>query len=97
MFDLILIFYWKDWAARLLIERSRAIKSPNIQLHLVGAKRIQQALCEENVLERFITDKKMAEMIRATFVDQFSFNVYMNLIFDPWLKNFEWKIFDRIT
>lgn len=63
-----------DWAARLLIERSRAIKSPNIQLHLVGAKRIQQALCEENVLERFITDKKMAEMIRATFVDQFSFN-----------------------
>ena len=76
-----LIISWKDWAARLLIERSRAIKSPNIQLHLVGAKRIQQALCEENVLERFIKDKKISEMIKATFVDQFSFNVNLLLIF----------------
>jgi len=48
---------------------------------LVGAKRIQQALCEENVLERFIKDKKISEMIKATFVDQFSFNVNLLLIF----------------
>lgn len=67
-----------DWEARLLIERSKAIKSPTIQLHLVGAKRIQQALCENNVLEKFIKDKRIAEMIRATFVDQYSFDVILN-------------------
>lgn len=58
-----------------MIERSRAIKSPTIQLHLVGAKRIQQALCEKNVLEKFIKDDHVVDKIRATFVDQYSFNV----------------------
>lgn len=31
-----------DWAARLLIERSRAIKCPWIGLHLAGSKKVQQ-------------------------------------------------------
>ncbi len=31
-----------DWAVRLLIERSKAIKCPSIGFHLAGAKKIQQ-------------------------------------------------------
>lgn len=62
-----------DWQARLLIERSLAIKSPNIQTHLAGAKRIQQALTEPNVLERFIDDGQIVNKLKSTFVDQYCF------------------------
>ena len=65
----------KDWEARLLIERSHAIKSPNMQTHLVGAKRIQKALAEPDAIEKYIQDKEMVQKIRATFVEQFSFDV----------------------
>ena len=65
----------KDWEARLLIERSHAIKSPNMQTHLVGAKRIQKALAEPDAIEKYIQDKQMVQKIRATFVEQFSFDV----------------------
>ena len=40
------------WAARLLIERSKAIKSPNIASHLVGCKKIQQVLSSKDVVAR---------------------------------------------
>ncbi|RNA34543.1 glutathione synthetase-like [Brachionus plicatilis] len=61
-----------DWNARLLIERSTAIKCPNIQLHLVGAKIVQQALCEPNVVEKYVSDFSEAAKIRSTFVDIYS-------------------------
>ncbi len=65
----------QDWEARLLIERSLAIKSPNIQTHLAGAKRIQQVLCTPHVLDRFVKNKDVADLLRATFVDQYCFEV----------------------
>ncbi|TPX63011.1 glutathione synthase [Powellomyces hirtus] len=57
----------KEWDARLLIERSKAIKCPNIAHHLVGTKKVQQILAKSGLVERFIFDKKKAEALRASF------------------------------
>lgn len=56
-----------------MIERSKAIKCPSIQHHLAGAKKIQQELSKANILEKFL-DKSEAKLLRATFVDQYSFD-----------------------
>ena len=32
----------KDWDSRLLLERSKAIKCPNVYYHLAGTKKVQQ-------------------------------------------------------
>ena len=37
-----------------MIERSLAIKSPTIHYHLAGTKKVQQALADPGVLERFV-------------------------------------------
>ena len=42
------------WAARLKIERSTAIKCPDIGLHLAGTKKIQQVLYNKTVLARCV-------------------------------------------
>ncbi|MCI33013.1 glutathione synthetase chloroplastic-like, partial [Trifolium medium] len=42
-----------EWAARLLMEQSSAIKCPSISYHLVGTKKIQQELAKPGVLERY--------------------------------------------
>ncbi|KAM9786203.1 glutathione synthetase-like [Neosynchiropus ocellatus] len=58
----------KDWEARLMMERSRAVKCPDISTQLVGTKKVQQVLAEPGVLERFLPDQPEAvEQIRATF------------------------------
>ncbi|CAF0925902.1 unnamed protein product [Brachionus calyciflorus] len=62
----------QDWNARLLIERSKAIKCPNIQAHLVGAKIVQTTLFEPGVVEKFVQDLSVAQKLRATFVDLYS-------------------------
>ena len=36
-----------------MIERSLAIKSPSIQYHLAGTKKVQQALASPGTLERY--------------------------------------------
>ncbi|XP_020915638.1 glutathione synthetase [Exaiptasia diaphana] len=56
-----------EWSARLLIERSLAIKCPSAAMHLVGTKKVQQVLAEPGVLERFITDEGALKRIRSTF------------------------------
>ncbi|XP_078092979.1 glutathione synthetase [Mustelus asterias] len=61
------------WDARLLIERSKAIKCPDIATQLVGTKKIQQELARSGVVEKYFTDcPKSAERIRATFVGLYS-------------------------
>jgi hypothetical protein len=57
-----------------MIERSMAIKASTIQHHLVGLKRIQQALAQPGVIERFISDKDVVDQLRATFVKFYSLN-----------------------
>lgn len=63
-----------DWQARLLIEKSKAIKCPNINYHLAGCKKIQQVLFEnESLANRYLKDEKIVQKIRDTFVEQYSF------------------------
>ncbi|KAH9217715.1 glutathione synthetase, partial [Leptodontidium sp. 2 PMI_412] len=53
--------------ARFQLERSRAIKCPNILGHLATFKKVQQALTVPNVLERFLTVEEAA-IIARTFM-----------------------------
>lgn len=55
-----------------MIERSSAIKCPSIAYHLVGAKKIQQELAKENVLERFLDNKSDIEKVRKCFAGLWS-------------------------
>ncbi|KAL7419828.1 Glutathione synthetase [Cryptotrichosporon argae] len=43
-----------EWATRLRLEQSAAIKCPSMALQLAGAKKVQQVLAEPGVLERFL-------------------------------------------
>lgn len=61
-----------EWRARLLIERSSAIKCPSIAHHLVGTKKIQQELAKEKVLERFLDNKSDIENVRKCFAGLWS-------------------------
>ncbi|XP_066139373.1 glutathione synthetase-like isoform X2 [Euwallacea fornicatus] len=58
-----------EWQARLLIEKSRAIKCPSIQYHLAGTKKVQQVLAMPGVLKRFVSDTKDLEHVRDIFAE----------------------------
>uniref|UniRef100_A0A2M4CU33 Glutathione synthetase n=1 Tax=Anopheles darlingi TaxID=43151 RepID=A0A2M4CU33_ANODA len=63
----------QEWAARLLIERSVAIKCPSIQYHLAGTKKVQQALAKPDVLRRFVgSDEAKIEAICDIFTGLYS-------------------------
>merc|ERR1712029_789465 len=60
----------KEWDARLMIERSLAIKSPSIHYHLAGTKKVQQRLAEKGMLEHFLPgpeNKEKVEKVRSIF------------------------------
>lgn len=57
----------KEWSARLTIERSRAIKCPNIAYHLAGTKKVQQVLVGSGELERFAGSDEEAHQLRRVF------------------------------
>lgn len=59
-----------EWDARLLLERSHAIKCPSIALQLAGAKKVQQVLAVPGMVERFlpVQYKEKAQEIRETFM-----------------------------
>ncbi|KAH3953228.1 glutathione synthetase [Parastagonospora nodorum] len=59
----------EDWAARLHLEKSRAIKCPSILTHLAGCKKVQQVLATPHSphLKRFLPDPAVAERVLATF------------------------------
>jgi hypothetical protein len=52
----------KEWAGRLLLETSAAIKCPSIAVHLAGTKKVQQDLTRPGVLERFLPQGDCAAM-----------------------------------
>jgi len=43
-----------EWIGRKQIERSHAIKCPNITYHLAGTKKVQQVLASREQLRRFV-------------------------------------------
>ncbi|WOL04530.1 glutathione synthetase, chloroplastic [Canna indica] len=61
-----------EWEARLLIEKSSAIKCPSISYHLVGTKKIQQELSKPNVLERFLDNADDIAKLRRCFAGLWS-------------------------
>jgi len=61
-----------EWDARLLMERSMAIKCPSIQYHLAGTKKVQQALAKPGILKRFLSDDKQIESIKEIFTGLYS-------------------------
>ncbi|XP_051805894.1 glutathione synthetase-like [Acanthochromis polyacanthus] len=66
----------QSWAARLLMERSRAVKCPDIGTQLAGTKKIQQVLASPGVLEKFFPDQpQVVEQIRATFAGLYTLDM----------------------
>lgn len=65
----------KAWEVRLRMELSVAIKCPSAQYHLAGTKKVQQVLAQPDVLERFFTNKVIADRVRATFTGLYSLDL----------------------
>lgn len=62
----------KEWDARLLMERSLAIKSPSIHYHLSGTKKVQQTLARPGALEKFLNDPSKIEKVKEIFTGLYS-------------------------
>ena len=60
-----------EWTVRSMIEKSAAIKCPNVGYHLAGTKAIQAALCKPGVLERYL-EAHECEKLRQCFAEQYS-------------------------
>lgn len=58
-----------EWRGRALIEKSLAVKCPNIAHHLAGAKKVQQVLTMPGMLERYIDDKDLCAALRRVFTN----------------------------
>jgi len=66
-----------EWDARLMIERSLAIKSPSIHYHLAGTKKVQQRLAEKGMLEHFMPGPDNAakvNKVRSIFTGLYELN-----------------------
>ena len=60
-----------EWSARKLVEFSSAIKCPSIGYQLAGTKKVQQILCEDNMLERYLSTDE-SQLLRKCFAAQYS-------------------------
>ncbi|XP_068119885.1 glutathione synthetase [Hyperolius riggenbachi] len=66
----------QSWEARLMMERSTAVKCPDIATQLVGTKKVQQELSRPLVLEKFLPDLPEAvARIRETFAGLYSLDI----------------------
>jgi len=63
-----------EWQARLLLERSKAIKCPWIGAQLAGTKKVQQLLSRAETLRRFITCAETFQKVHSTFVGLYGFD-----------------------
>ncbi|NWZ00087.1 GSHB synthetase, partial [Loxia curvirostra] len=67
------IYNEQNWEARLLLERSRAVKCPDIATQLAGTKKVQQELSRPGTLEKLLPGHPEAiARIRATFAGLYS-------------------------
>ncbi|XP_046653809.1 glutathione synthetase-like isoform X2 [Daphnia pulicaria] len=65
-----------EWDARLMMERSKAIKCPSLSYHLTGTKKVQQVLTNPGVLERIFDDDPVkAAKIRNVFTGLYSLDL----------------------
>ena len=66
-----------QWEAKMLLEKSSSLKSPSVAMHLAGSKKIQQALAEEGVLEKFMPND--ATEMRKVFAGLYPFEGEKNM------------------
>ncbi len=57
----------EEWKGRELIEMSAAVKCPCISYHLVGTKKVQEALSRPGALERFLPHPADVALVRSCF------------------------------
>lgn len=62
-----------EWSARSLIEESRAIKCPTVITQLAGCKKVQQILCEKNIMNKFLPEN-ISKSLKETFVSIYALN-----------------------
>lgn len=63
------------------MERSRAVKCPDISTHLAGTKKVQQVLTRPAVLEKFFPDQpEVVKQIRATFAGLYTLDMVRKLL-----------------
>jgi len=62
----------REWDARLMMERSMAIKSPSINYHLAGTKKVQQELAKQGQVEKFLGQKAKIDAVREIFTGLYS-------------------------
>uniref|UniRef100_A0A8C9TF30 Glutathione synthetase n=1 Tax=Scleropages formosus TaxID=113540 RepID=A0A8C9TF30_SCLFO len=66
----------QSWEVRLMMERSQAVKCPDIGTQLAGTKKVQQVLAQPGVLERFFPNEPEAvARIRATFAGLYTMDI----------------------
>lgn len=66
----------EHWDTRLMLERSRAIKCPDIGTHLAGTKKVQQVLARPGVLEQFFPNEpQVVQQMRATFAGLYTLDL----------------------
>lgn len=59
-----------------MMERSMAVKCPDISTHLAGTKKVQQELARPGVLERFFPgEPDVVDQIRATFAGLYTLDM----------------------
>ena len=61
-----------EWDARLMMEMSKAIKSPTINYHLAGTKKVQQELAKEGFIEKFLEDEEEIKSVKDIFTGLYS-------------------------
>lgn len=64
-----------EWDARLMMERSKAIKCPSISYHLAGTKKVQQVLADPGNLERIFDDPDKVARLRDVFTGLYSLDL----------------------
>jgi glutathione synthetase len=61
-----------EWEGRSLIEHSAAVKCPDVFYHLVGTKKVQQALAIPGTLRRFVTSDEVNDVLFSSFAGLYS-------------------------
>ena len=61
-----------EWDARLMMERSLAVKSPSINYHLAGTKKVQQELARTGQVEKFLGDNVQISAVKEIFTGLYS-------------------------
>ena len=85
---------FQDWKAYLDMERSLAMKCPDISYNLAGTKKVQQVLVEPGMLERFISDPEEIKQIQTTFTGHYS----LDKVSDSDLRrHIYWALFNKYS